>query len=147
MSKFKLFFKDKAEPISTSPQATPPEDWAESGYEGELSVDVYQNEESLIIKSTMAGVKPEDLDITINNDLVTIKGSRYLDEQVRPEDYFYQECYWGGFSRSIILPVEVRSEAAQANLKNGVLTLILPKAEKGKTISVDVANIDDEETD
>ncbi len=140
MSKFGLFKKEKTESMSVdnASSTSEPQYWLESGYEGQLSVDVYQNEDNLIIKSTIAGVKPEDLDITINNDLVTIRGKRYQDKEIKPEDYFYQECYWGGFSRSIILPVEVKAEAAEANLKNGVLTLILPKAEKRKSVSVAV---------
>ncbi len=147
MSKFGLFKKDKTEPVpvDNSASSNEPQDWLEAGYEGQLSVDVYQTEDNLIIKSTMAGVKPEDLDITINNDLVTIRGTRHQDKEIKPEDYFYQECYWGGFSRSVILPVEVKAEAAEANLKNGVLTLILPKAERGKSVSVEVEDQEEEE--
>lgn len=114
------------------------EDWFEEGYEGQLSVDVYQTDEDLIIKSTIAGVRPEDLDITINNDLVTIRGERKHEAEIRPDDYFYQECYWGGFSRSIVLPVEVKADEAEATLKNGVLTLVLPKAERGKAVQVEI---------
>ncbi len=147
MSKFSLFKKEKAEPVAVGNTSggNEPQDWIEAGYEGQLSVDVYQTEDDLIIKSTIAGVKPEDLDITINNDLVTIRGARHQDKEVTPEDYFYQECYWGGFSRSIILPVEIKAEAAEANLKNGVLTLILPKIERGKSVSVSVEDQEDEE--
>lgn len=143
MSKFSLF-KTKAEDelvaVPTNHQPEVEAEWLEEGYEGQLSVDVYQTEEALVIKSTIAGVRPDDLDVTINNDLVTIRGQRRPEGEVRPDDYFYQECYWGGFSRSIVLPVEVRADQAEATLKNGVLTLILPKAEKGKVVSVAVAD-------
>lgn len=108
-------------------------------YEGELSVDVYQTSEHLVIKSTIAGVKPDDLEITLNNDVVTIRGKRYQETPVAADDYFYQECYWGGFSRSIVLPMEVNPEGIQANLKNGVLTVLLPKAPRSEKVVVTVA--------
>lgn len=120
-------------------------EWLEEGYEGQLSVDVYQTEDAVVIKSTIAGVKPDDLDVTVNNDLVTIRGTRKQEDEIRPDDYFYQECYWGGFSRSIILPVEVKAEAAEATLKNGVLTLVLPKTERGKAVSVAIEDQGDED--
>jgi HSP20 family protein len=126
--------------LSNNPSNVPGVEWYSGEYEGQLSVDVYQTKEALVIKSTIAGVKLEDLEITLNNDVVTIRGKRYQETAVAPEDYFYQECYWGGFSRSIVLPVEVKSEKAQAALKNGVLTIILPKAAKAKIVSVKVRN-------
>lgn len=103
----------------------PQEKWLEE--EGQLSVDVYQKPDNIIVRSTMAGVRPEDIDIAINNDMVTIRGERICEEKVSSENYFHQECFWGRFSRSIILPVEVDTKNAQANLKNGVLTITLPK--------------------
>ncbi len=110
----------------------------ESTEEGQLSVDVYQTEDAIVIKSTIAGVHPEDIDISITNDMVTIRGERHLNEAISEDSYFYQECYWGGFSRSIILPVEVKSDEAEATLKNGVLTIRIPKAKKSKSVSVKV---------
>lgn len=102
-------------------------------YEGQLTIDVYQTANDIVIKSTIAGVKPEDLDVSINNDMLTIKGNRRNEAKVKTEDYYYQECYWGPFSRSVILPVDVESENIKAELKNGILTIILPKASKSKT--------------
>lgn len=98
-------------------------------HEGQLTVDVYQTPETIVVKSTIAGVKPEDLDVSITNDMVTIRGTRRHDEEVREEDYFYRECYWGSFSRSIILPVDIVAEKADASLKDGILTIRIPKAE------------------
>lgn len=112
--------------------------WLEENYDGQLSVDVYQTEDSIVIKSTIAGVKSEDIDISINNDMVTIRGLRQKQEEVAKEDYFYQECYWGGFSRSIILPVEVKEDKVDAVLENGILTVILPRAIKTKSTSIKV---------
>lgn len=113
-------------------------DWLPES-EGQLTIDVYQTPSHIIIKSTIAGVKPEDLDITITNDMVTIRGRREKDEEISTEDYYYQECYWGVFSRSVILPVDVQADEAEAALKNGILTIRLPKVEKVKTKKIRVA--------
>jgi HSP20 family protein len=106
--------------------------------EGQLTIDVYQTEDYIVIKSTIAGVKPEDLDVNINNDMVTIRGERKQDEPIDPENYYYQECYWGPFSRSIILPVEIIAEKAEATMKNGILTIRLLKADTKKTRKLQV---------
>lgn len=101
--------------------------------EGQLTIDVYQTPTEIVIQSTIAGVPEDELDITITNDMVTIRGRRERGERVEEDGYFYQECFWGSFSRSIILPVEVEANEAKATLKNGLLTIRLPKAEKIKT--------------
>ncbi len=106
--------------------------------EGQLSIDVFQTPADIVIKSTIAGVKPEDLDIAITNDMVTIRGHRKSEENLAGDDYFYQECYWGPFSRSIILPVDVQTDKSLATLKNGVLTIKLPKSEKIKTKKIEI---------
>ena len=95
----------------------------------------------VIIKSTIAGVRPEDIDITIANDMVTVKGSRKKEENISAEDYFYQECYWGNFTRSVIVPVDIDSEHIEADLKDGILTIIVPKAAKAKTRKVKVKGL------
>jgi len=110
--------------------------------EGQLAVDVFQTENEIIVQSTIAGVKAEDLDITIQNDMVSIKGERKRTIDVLSENYFYQECYWGPFSRSIILPEEINANEAKAELKNGILTLHLPKSEKIKATKVGVKEVD-----
>jgi HSP20 family protein len=121
---------------SAAPAATQ-EDWL-SEYEGQLTIDMYQTKDNVIIKSTIAGVKPEDIDVTIANDMVTIRGERKRDFDASSEDYFYQECYWGSFSRSVVLPVDVDIENVSADLKDGILTVILPKAAKAKAKKVRV---------
>jgi len=100
--------------------------------EGQLTVDVYQNKDEIIVQSTVAGVDPEDLEINITNEAVTIRGKREKTEQIDEKDYFYQECFWGKFSRSIILPQEVDPEKSTATLKNGVLTIRMPKLNRQK---------------
>ena len=109
-----------------------------SNAEGQLTIDVYQTDNEIVIKSTIAGVKPEDLDVSINNDMVTIKGERKNEEVVNAENYYYQECYWGSFSRSVILPVDVVAEKIEASMKNGILTIRLPKADSNKTKKIQV---------
>jgi HSP20 family protein len=109
-----------------------------SDAEGQLTIDVYQTDTEIVIKSTIAGVKPEDLDVSINNDMVTIKGERKTEEAVNAENYYYQECYWGHFSRSVVLPVDIISDKAEASLKNGILTIRLPKADTTKIKRIQV---------
>lgn len=113
------------------------DDWG-AKYEGQLAIDVFQTEEEIVIKSTIAGVKPEDVDITIDNDMITIKGERKTEEKISKDNYFYQECYWGSFSRSVILPCEIETDKIAAEIKNGVLTVHLPKVNKTKTRKVTV---------
>ncbi len=105
----------------------------ESDLEGQLTIDVYQTPEDIVIESAIAGVKPDDLDISVSNDAVTIRGRRHHESEVRDEDYFYQECYWGKFSRSVILPQEIDPEGATVSFKNGILVVRLPKINRKKT--------------
>ena len=116
------------------------EEWM-SDFEGQLNIDMYQTKDNVIIKSTIAGVRPEDIDITVANDMVTIKGARRKEESIPQDDYFYQECYWGNFSRSVIIPVDIDSESIEADLKDGILTVIIPKAAKAKTKKVKVKGL------
>ncbi len=94
--------------------------------EGELAVDIFETPTELIVQSTIAGVKIADLELSLHNDLLTIRGQRRheMPAQARP---LFAECYWGPFSRSIILPAEVRGDEATAALRSGVLTVNLPK--------------------
>lgn len=136
-----LYKEEEAEMfISASPQKNMPEEniLSSDGSEGQLTIDVYQTENDIVIKSTIAGVKPEDLDVSINNDMITIRGERKKEEGVPEENYYYQECYWGNFSRSVILPVDVLADKIEASMKNGILTIRLPKADTTKTKKIQV---------
>ena len=113
------------------------EEWM-NDFEGQLTIDMFQTKDNVIIKSTIAGVKPDDIDITIANDMVTIRGERTRDFDASAEDYFYQECYWGSFSRSVVLPVDVDIENVAADLKDGILSVTLPKAAKAKAKKIRV---------
>jgi HSP20 family protein len=95
--------------------------------DGELTVDVYQTPEMIVIKSMIAGVRPEDLDISITRDSVTIHGKREEERVSREDDYIHRELYWGSFSRSIQLPEEIDVDEAEAIEKHGLLILKLPK--------------------
>jgi len=127
----------KEKKISPQKEEEIKEDWLNES-EGQLTIDVYQTPSEVVIKSTIAGVKPEDIDISMTNDMITIKGNRKKDEEAKEEDYYYQECYWGPFSRSIILPVDVEVDSAEAGMKNGILTIRLPKIEKVKTKKISI---------
>ncbi len=100
---------------------------AEQETDGQLAIDVYQVDKKIIIKSTIAGVKPENLKISLHNDLLTISGNRTSGENIDDASYLYRECYWGPFSRSIILPAEVDTKKVNAEMENGVLTITLHK--------------------
>lgn len=100
--------------------------------EGQLAVDMYQTPTEIIIKTMVAGVRPEDLDIAITRDMVTIRGKRSEAYESEENDFFHKELYWGAFSRTIVLPAEVEIEEAEASEKHGLLTLILPKIDKNR---------------
>ncbi len=100
--------------------------------EGQLAVDMCQTPKEIIIKTMVAGVKPEDLDISITRDMVTIRGKRLEIYESNDNDFFHKELYWGSFSRTIILPSEIEIEEAEAVEKHGLLTLTLPKIDKNK---------------
>jgi HSP20 family molecular chaperone IbpA len=109
--------------------------------EGELSVDVYQTPNEIIIEAMVAGVKPEDLHLSITRDMVTIKGRRDGNTQVTHDDYFYKELYWGSFTRTILLPHEVEIEEAEAVEKHGLLIIRLPKLDKARQAKLKVKSI------
>lgn len=106
--------------------------------EGELNVDVYQNQNEIVIKTMVAGVKPEDLDVSISRDMVTIKGKRENERTIADDDYFHKELYWGSFSRTVVLPQEIDVDASEAIEKHGLLILRLPKLDKNRSTRLKV---------
>lgn len=106
-------------------------DWM-SDYEGQLAIDAYQTDDSVVVKAPIAGVNPKDLEISITDEAVTVRGQRKESEEVNRGNYLCQECYWGAFSRTYSLPIAVDSTKAKAGLKNGILTITIPKLEKSK---------------
>ncbi len=109
--------------------------WDDDREDGQLAVDVLETEENLVIIATMAGTKPEDIELHLHNDLLTIRGRR---ESPVPSatHYFNKECYWGKFSRTIVLPTDIKSELVYSEYKNGVLTIHLPKTQTTETITI-----------
>lgn len=105
---------------------------AEEESDGELALDVYQTPNEIIIQTFVAGVKPEDMEINISRDMLTLRGKRMETKTVKEDDFFSKELYWGSFSRTISLPQEVEPEEAEAIEKHGLLTIRLPKIDRNK---------------
>ena len=116
---------------------SPDPDWFDEA-DGQVALDVYQTEDHVIIKAPIAGVKDSDLELTVTDEVVTIKGTRSDVHAVARDAYFVQECYWGSFSRSYILPVAVDADRAQAILHAGLLTITIPKLEKSKSRTIQI---------
>ena len=110
--------------------------------EGQLTVDVYQTDDDIVIESTIAGVEPDNIDIDISSESVTIRGERRRSNEIADENYLYQECYWGKFARSIILPQEIDPDKAKADFNNGILHIKLSKITKGRTRKLKIRSND-----
>jgi len=104
----------------------------------QLTVDVYQNDSEIVIRALVAGVRPEDLDIAITRDMVTIQGKRVEQKEITDEGYVYQELYWGAFARTVVLPAEIDVDVAEASEKHGLLTIRLPKVNKDRQTKLKV---------
>jgi HSP20 family molecular chaperone IbpA len=111
---------------------------SESEALGELSVDVVNRDEEILIRAMVAGVKPHDLDVQISRDMITITGSREEIEEIEEQDYYHRELYWGSFSRNILLPEEIDVEESSAEEKHGMLEIHLPKIDKNKKTRLQV---------
>jgi HSP20 family protein len=106
--------------------------------DGELPVDMYQTRDTIVIRALVAGVNPEDLNISITRDMVTLQGQREEVQEAPEEDYYHRELFWGSFSRSIVLPEEIIIDEAEAKEKHGLLEIILPKLDKGRSAKLQV---------
>lgn len=116
--------------------------WAEDeAKEGELTVDVYQTNDSIVIQAMVAGVASDELSVSVTREMVTIRGKREAPKGISPENYFYQELYWGSFSRTILLPAEVETEDVEATEKHGLLTIKLPKIDKDKKATIKIKSL------
>lgn len=126
--------------ITTDEYAIPllhPDKWLEEATEGELAVDVYETQGQFVVQSTLAGVRPEHLTLSLQRDLLTIRGERSSCVPHEDAKYLTQECYWGRFSRSLLLPEAIDVARASATLKHGVLTIVLPKLVERTEITVE----------
>jgi HSP20 family protein len=101
--------------------------------EGQLALDIYQTQTHIVVVAPIAGVKLSDIDVSITEDVLTVKGKRYLEFDIPEEDYFTQECFWGDFSRSIVLPTSVDETRISATFKDAILKITIPKVERVKT--------------
>ncbi|MES2134981.1 MAG: Hsp20/alpha crystallin family protein [Patescibacteria group bacterium] len=104
----------------------------------QLTVDVYQSDADIVIRALVAGVRPEDLDIAITRDMVTIQGKRVDQKEISEDGYVYRELYWGAFARTVVLPAEIDVDSAEASEKHGLLTLKLPKINKNRQTKLKV---------
>ncbi len=106
--------------------------------EGELPVDMYQTSDAIVIRALVAGVSPNDLDIAITRDMVTIRGIRAEYQESSDDSYFHRELFWGSFSRTLLLPEEVIIDEADAQEKHGMLEIRLPKLDKNRSTQLRV---------
>ena len=116
----------------------PGQEQTEIEQEGELPVDMYQTPDSIVIRALVAGVSPDDLDIAITRDMVTIRGRREETREAADQDYFHRELFWGSFTRTLLLPEEVVIDEAEAKEKHGFLEIILPKVDKARSTRLKV---------
>lgn len=128
------------EEMPQAPMANPADDqWDEDeGVPGQLAVDVYETKEKLVVKARTAGVNKNELDVSISDNQLTIRGTLSAGNEDDVENYFLQECYWGEFSRTIALPVPVKEEEIEAVLKDGVLTISFGKVKQDTVKKIQV---------
>ena len=129
-----------AEP-TVEPTGESEEEWENADeFPGQLAVDVYETADKLVVKARTAGISKSDLDVSIDNNILTISGVLSGGEEEATTRWHIQECYWGEFSRTIALPVQVREDenSVKAELKDGVLTITFEKekAEAPKKIAI-----------
>ena len=126
------------QPVDDQP-APEPEEWdEEEPVAGQLAVDVYETKEKLVVKGRVAGVNKSDLDVSISDNTLSIRGTLSAGNEEGVENYFLQECYWGEFSRSIVLPVPVKEDEIEAMLKDGVLTISFAKVKQDTVKKIEV---------
>lgn len=128
---------EDSQPTAAAPVAE--DDWDEDdNVPGQLAVDVYETREKLIVKARTAGVNKNDLDVSISDNQLTVRGTLSSGSEEGVENYFLQECYWGEFSRTIALPVPVKEEEIEAVLKDGVLTISFGKVQQDTVKKIQV---------
>jgi HSP20 family protein len=131
----------KAVPVNGRGGKGSPNWMEEENEEAELAIDVYQTPTDIIVQTMVAGVRPEDLEITIARDMITVRGKREESRTISEENYFSKELYWGKFSRTITLPQEVEPEEVEATEKHGLLTIRLQKVDKEKKNQIRVKSL------
>ena len=138
------FLSEEEVPVTEDASAAQPvaddaDDWNEDDpVAGQLAVDVYETKEKLVVKGRVAGVNKTDLDVSISDNTLTVKGTLSAGNEENVENYFLQECYWGEFSRSLVLPVPVKEDEIEAVLKDGVLTISFNKLKQDTVKKIEV---------
>jgi len=124
-------------PVSNSNNKSKSSVWEAHHEEGQLAVDVAETAQEIIVISTIAGALTDTLEVSVHNDLLTIRGQRKPPASIKDSlSYFHKECFWGKFSRTIVLPVEVKGDLADAEYKNGILIVRIPKERRDKKIPI-----------
>lgn len=136
------FLGEDDTPVADEPGGQPTagnDEWDEDeSLPGQLAVDVYETKEKLVVKARTAGVNKNDLDVSISDNTLSVRGTLSAGNEEGVENYFVQECYWGEFSRSIALPVPVKEENVEAQLKDGVLTISFDKVKQDTVKKIQV---------
>ncbi|OGH82045.1 MAG: hypothetical protein A2373_03335 [Candidatus Magasanikbacteria bacterium RIFOXYB1_FULL_40_15] len=137
----KISANKPAAAVASLSQKTVEDDWRQDHREGELSVDVINTDNNIIVISTMAGAGADKIEVYVHNDLLTIKGERMAPyDDVEEGEYIHQECFWGKFSRTVVLPFDVKGEQAKAKYENGILTISIPKKKLDSKIKIKVVD-------
>ncbi len=126
------------QPVGRQPAQPVREEADDMRGEAQLTVDVYQTPSEIVIKALVAGVRPDDIEISITRDMVTIRGKRVEQKDVQDDDFVYRELYWGSFSRTVVLPAEIDVDMAEAEQKHGLLTIRMPKINKDRQTKLKV---------
>lgn len=137
---YTIAFQDLAGDASAQAQlAREAQDWTQETQDGKLAIDVAETEQGIIVISTLAGAVYEELEVHVHEDVLTIRGTRQSPVPPRPDiAYMMQECYWGRFSRTVVLPARVRGEAARAEYRNGILLVTIPKRSSDARVQITI---------
>jgi len=139
LSEEEVQMPDQGDASAAQPADDVADEWNEDEpVAGQLAVDVYETREKLVVKGRVAGVNKSDLDVSISDNTLTIRGTLSAGNEEDVENYFLQECYWGEFSRSLVLPVPVKEEEIEAMLKDGVLTISFAKMKQDTIKKIEV---------
>ncbi|KKR05845.1 MAG: Small heat shock protein [Parcubacteria group bacterium GW2011_GWC2_39_14] len=111
--------------------------------EGQLAIDIFQDQTNIYVLSPIAGTQVDKIEISLDKDILTIRGARQEDLTNTDKEYIYRECYWGRFSRSVVLPLPVKADKVMAELKNGVLKVTLPKAQESDKVNIPVQIVEE----
>ena len=102
------------------------------------AIDVYEEDDKVVVEATLAGIKPENVEINVHDDVLTLEGNRKTSSEIDEKNYYRKEVRSGSFHRSVVLPASVQAEKAKADFKDGLLKVVLPKETKAKSKSIKI---------